>query len=70
MPGVWGTPPNPIASPFLARKGERGMVESVIKHSSRLYLAKGLQVCAHRIVELIRLLYHYGVAGRRHDLQS
>ena len=34
-PGVWGCPPNLIYPPFLARKGERGMVETVIKHSPK-----------------------------------
>ena len=30
--------PDIISSPFLARKGERGMVESVIKHSPGIAL--------------------------------
>jgi hypothetical protein len=31
-PGVWGCPPDTISSPFLARKGVRGMVERVFQH--------------------------------------
>ena len=32
MAGAWGCPPDIIFSPFLARKGDRGMVERVFHH--------------------------------------
>ena len=35
--GGLGVFPKPISSPFLARKGVRGMVDSVIKHSHSPY---------------------------------
>jgi len=38
LEGVWGFSPRLISSPFLARKGDGGMVESVIKHSPGIAL--------------------------------
>jgi|GEM_PF-7094885 len=33
--GVWGCPPDMISTPFLARKGDRGMVERVVQQPGR-----------------------------------
>ena len=35
LAGVWGCPPDIIFPPFLARKGDRGMVEKVFHHPVR-----------------------------------
>ena len=36
MAGVWGCPPDIIFSPFLDRKGARGMVERVFHRLARM----------------------------------
>ncbi len=36
LAGAWGCPPDIIFSPFLARKGVRGMVERVFHHPDRV----------------------------------
>ena len=43
MPGVWGCPPDLNFSPFLARKGARGMVERGFQHPARLEEFRGMQ---------------------------
>ena len=42
--GVWGYPPDMNSSPFLARKGARGMVERVFQHP-----VKGRDLASPRI---------------------